>query len=94
MTTVSIREAKNKLTELARRVEAGERIIVTRHGKPAFELVQPKRDGGINYEAGQAYLESLGIEGPLFVIADDFDDPLPEDFLLQPLPEPKPRDIG
>ncbi len=94
MATVSIREARNKFTELARRVEAGERITVTRNGRPVLELVQPEGKGGINYEAGQAYLESLGIEGPLFIIADDFDDPLPEDFLLQPLPDPVPRDIG
>jgi prevent-host-death family protein len=94
MTTVSIREAKNRLTELARLVEKGESFVVTRNGKPVLELVPPKKKGGINYEAGEAYLLSLGIEGPLFVMSDDFDDPLPEDFLLQPLPEPKPRDIG
>jgi prevent-host-death family protein len=94
MNTVSIRDAKNRLTELARLVEAGERITVTRHGKPAFDLVPHQKKGGINREAGQAYLDSLGIEWPPFVIADDFDDPLPEDFLLQPLPDPPPRDIG
>jgi prevent-host-death family protein len=94
MSTVSIRDAKNRLTELARLVEKGERVTVTRHGKPVFDLVPHEQKGGVDLEAGARYLESLGIEGPLFVIADDFDDPLPEDFLLQPLPDPPRRDIG
>jgi antitoxin (DNA-binding transcriptional repressor) of toxin-antitoxin stability system len=94
MITVSIREAKNKLTELARRVEAGERIIVTRHGKPVLEMVQPTRKGGLNLEAGEAYLRSKGIEPRESWISPDFDDPLPEDFLLQPLPESPPRKLG
>ena len=94
MTTVSMREAKNRLTELARLVEAGERITVTRHGKPAFDLVPHERKGGVDFASGEAYLRSKGIEGHLFWIADDFDDPLPEDFLLQPLPDSPQRDIG
>jgi prevent-host-death family protein len=33
MTTIGIYDAKNKLSELLDRVEAGETIAVTRHGK-------------------------------------------------------------
>jgi prevent-host-death family protein len=91
MATVSIREAKNKLTELARRVEAGERITVTRNGKPVMELMQATRKGGINYEAGEAYLKSKGITRTESWIADDFDDPLPEDFLITPITYPDER---
>jgi len=39
MKTVSIRDAKNHLTELARVVEEGEVIVVTRNGRPVFDLV-------------------------------------------------------
>ena len=39
MKTVSIRDAKNCLTELGREVEAGETIVVTRNGRPIFDLV-------------------------------------------------------
>ncbi|NLS04518.1 type II toxin-antitoxin system Phd/YefM family antitoxin [Rhizobium sp. P32RR-XVIII] len=88
MKTVSIRDAKNRLTELAREVEEGETIVVTRNGRPVFDLVPHKPRGGLNLEAGQAYLRSRGITNPVPFIADDFDDPLPEDFLLRPLPEP------
>lgn len=87
MKTVSIRDAKNRLTELARDVEAGETITVTRNGIPVFDIVPHRESGGIDFEAGRAFLKARGIERPLPYIADDFDDPLPENFLLQPLPE-------
>ncbi|MBB4235533.1 prevent-host-death family protein [Rhizobium esperanzae] len=86
MKTVSIRDAKNRLTELAREVEEGETIVVTRNGRPVFDLVPHQKRGGLNLEAGEAYLRSKGITRTEMYIADDFDDPLPEDFLLKPLP--------
>lgn len=85
MAFVSMREAKNKLTELARRVEGGETIIVTRNGKPVFEMVQHKPKGGICWEAIEAFKAKHGVETLVTYIAEDFDDPLPEDFLLRPL---------
>lgn len=39
MTSVSVAEAKNHLSELIARVEAGEEIAVTRRGKPVVRLV-------------------------------------------------------
>jgi antitoxin (DNA-binding transcriptional repressor) of toxin-antitoxin stability system len=88
MATVSIREAKNKLTELARRVEQGERITVTRNGKPVLEMVAPKRNGGIDWEAGERWLKERGITRKESWISPDFDDPLPEDFLITPITYP------
>lgn len=38
---VSTAEAKNRLTELIRVVEKGERVIITRHGKPVAEIGPP-----------------------------------------------------
>jgi prevent-host-death family protein len=35
---VSIAEAKNRLPELIRAVERGERVVITRHGKPVAQL--------------------------------------------------------
>ncbi len=94
MATVSIREAKNRLTELARLVEKGESFVVTRNGEPVFDLVPHVKRGGLNLEAGRDYLLSKGIEPRASWISPDFDDPLPEDFLLQPLPEPPQRKLG
>lgn len=93
MKTVSIREAQDRFDELAQDVEQGETVTVTRDGKPVFDLVPrslaPKVEpvkGGYDPEAGEAYLRSKGIVRTEGFISDDFDDPLPEDFLLRPLP--------
>jgi prevent-host-death family protein len=86
MTTVSIRDAKNRLTELARRVERGETIVVTRSGKPILDLVPHRPKGGLNLDAIAAYKREHGVDRIVTFVADDFDAPLPEDFLLKPLP--------
>ncbi len=36
---IPISEAKGKLTDLVRRAEAGEEVVLTRHGQPAVRLV-------------------------------------------------------
>ena len=47
MRTVSIKEAKDRLTALARRVEKGETIVVTRNGKPIIDLVPHRQKAGL-----------------------------------------------
>ena len=86
MTRVSIKDAKNRLTELARRVESGETIIVTRNGKPILDLVPHPATTGLNLDAVDAFKRKHGIKRIFSNVADDFNDPLPEDFLLKPLP--------
>ena len=39
---VSVSEAKAQLTELVRRAEAGDEILLTQHGQPAVRLVTIK----------------------------------------------------
>ena len=85
MKTVSLRDFEDRFEELAHDVEQGETVVVTRDGKPVFDLV-PHQKRGVDWEAGEAYLRSKGIVRTKGFISDDFDDPLPEDFLLQPLP--------
>lgn len=46
---VSIKQAKDRLSEHIRRIESGERVIVTRRGDAVFEMVTPRR-GGINFD--------------------------------------------
>lgn len=36
---ISVTEAKGQLTDLVRRAEAGDEVILTRHGHPAVRLV-------------------------------------------------------
>jgi prevent-host-death family protein len=38
MSTHSVAEAKNKLSQLIKRALAGEAVIITRHGDPVIEL--------------------------------------------------------
>ena len=38
---IGIRELKNNLSQYIRRVEAGERVVVTAHGRVVAELVRP-----------------------------------------------------
>lgn len=49
MTSYGVAEAKNKFTHLLERVQDGERITITKHGKPIAELsrvvVPPKLMG-------------------------------------------------
>ncbi|MGQ0633932.1 MAG: type II toxin-antitoxin system Phd/YefM family antitoxin [Planctomycetaceae bacterium] len=41
MTTIGTFEAKTHLTRLLARVECGERILITRRGKPVAMLISP-----------------------------------------------------
>jgi prevent-host-death family protein len=66
-TTVNVYDAKTHLSQLLNRVEAGERIVIARAGKPVAIL------GPIT--------ESRGRRTPghdRIVIHPDFDDPIPE----------------
>ena len=40
MITVGAFEAKTKLSELLDRVEAGEQVLITRHGKPVARMMR------------------------------------------------------
>jgi antitoxin (DNA-binding transcriptional repressor) of toxin-antitoxin stability system len=88
MSIVSIRDAKNRLPELVRRAEKGERITVTRNGKPVADITVHQKKGGIDFEAGDRWLKARGLKRPESWIAPDFDDPLPEDFLISPITYP------
>lgn len=39
---ISVSEAKGRLTDLVRQAEAGEEVILTRHGQPAVRLAPVK----------------------------------------------------
>ena len=84
---ISIKEAKNKFSELIRRAEAGERVVVTRDGKPVASIISiDENRGGLNLQALKDYKRKHGIKSFVREIPADFDDPLPEDFLITPMP--------
>ena len=43
---VSIAEAKNRLPELIRAVESGEKVVITRHGKPVAQITPAPPERG------------------------------------------------
>jgi antitoxin (DNA-binding transcriptional repressor) of toxin-antitoxin stability system len=73
---------------LARRVERGETFIVTRNGKPISELVPHRRRSRLQLQAIAAFKRRHGIRAIATRVADDFDAPRIEDFLLQPQVKP------
>jgi prevent-host-death family protein len=86
MKHVSIKEAKDRLPALVREVEAGTRVVITRNGKPVADVVPHEgRKGGVDFEALERWKREQGIERIVGEIPADFDDPLPEDFLITPL---------
>jgi prevent-host-death family protein len=90
MASVNTTEASSRLEELVRKAENGEVTTITRDGQPVADLVPHKNEtkrGGTNWEAGAAYKRAHGIGEFFGEAAPDFDDPLPEDFLITPLPE-------
>ncbi len=58
---VSVTEAKAQLTELVRRAEAGEEVVLTRHGHAAVRLVPVKVPP--SRESRRALLESVRTSG-------------------------------
>ena len=83
---MSIRDARKRLFELAREVERGTTVVVTRNGKPVFDLVpHRRRPGPLNWGAIAAFKRKYKVKAIVGLIPDDFDDPFPEDFLIRPL---------
>lgn len=82
MVMTNIHAAKTHLSRLLKRVERGEEIVIARAGKPIAKLVpaEPKKQP-----------IELGTERGKIVVPDDFDDPLPADFMITPLPPPAKR---
>jgi prevent-host-death family protein len=69
MVEVGVHEAKSTLSELLRRVAAGEEVTITRSGEPVAMIVPiPRRPNRV-----------LGRDAGLFEVPEDFDAPLPAD---------------
>ena len=60
---LAVRDAKARLSELIAAAEKGERVVITKHGVPAVELVRCRRRGGIDFDKLEEARRRLGIEG-------------------------------
>ena len=74
---IPISEAKGQLTELVRRAQAGEEVVLTRHGHPAVRLT-PVREAALPdqrrsiMETLQAAAVAKALAGPPAARSQDF----------------------
>jgi antitoxin (DNA-binding transcriptional repressor) of toxin-antitoxin stability system len=64
-------QAKTQLSDLVRRAENGEEVVISRSGSPVARLV------AVNVRPAQR----LGLDQGTFTVPDDFDEALPADVL-------------
>ena len=72
---LSIREAKARFAEAAAAAARGERVVVTKHGRPFVELVPAHRVSGVDFDKAAAIRRELGLDGLKVSSPPDFDDP-------------------
>lgn len=65
MATVGAYQAKTHLADLLDRVERGERITITRHGKPVADLVPPAGAPDMTVDAAIEGILELGADNLL-----------------------------
>lgn len=72
---LSIRETKARFAEAAAAAARGERVIVTKHGRPFVELVAARQASGMDFEKAAVVRRELGLDGLAIRLPPDFDDP-------------------
>ena len=72
---LSIREAKTRFAEAAAAAARGERVVVTKHGRPFIEFIPAQKTGGMDFEKAARVRRELGIDGLTVQLPDNFDDP-------------------
>jgi antitoxin (DNA-binding transcriptional repressor) of toxin-antitoxin stability system len=72
MTQVTVREAQEQLIQLIALVQKGEEVLIMDGKSPLIQLTLPP---------SQKWMRVPGQDEGLFVIPDDFDDPLPDEIL-------------
>ena len=71
----AIREAKARLSELIAAARHGECVIITKHGRPAVELVRCDHGGGIDFDKLGVARRRLGMEEDREQWPKEYDDP-------------------
>jgi prevent-host-death family protein len=59
---MSVREARAQFAAALAAVERGERVTITKNGKPVAELVAPKVKKGFDWDRADRVRKELGIE--------------------------------
>jgi len=72
---MSVREAKSRFAEATAAAARGERVVITKHGKPFVEVVPARQKGGHDFARAAEVREQLGLTGVTLTLPDYFDDP-------------------
>ena len=72
MTQVTVQEAQEQLAQLIALVQMGEDVLIVDGKSPLIQLTLP---------SPQKWTRVPGQDEGLFIIPDDFDDPLPDEIL-------------
>jgi prevent-host-death family protein len=72
---LSIREAKARFTEAAAAAARGERVVVTKHGRPFVELIPVQPTSGMDFEKAALIRRELQLDGLEVKLSPGFDDP-------------------
>lgn len=72
---LSIREVKARFAEAAAAAARGERVVVTKHGRPFVELIAAQTASGMDFERAAIVRCKLGLDGLAVSLPPDFDDP-------------------
>lgn len=71
----SIRKVKARFAEAAAAAARGERVVVTKHGRPFVELIPAARPSGMDFEKAAVVRRELGLDGLHVTVGPEFDDP-------------------
>ncbi len=71
---LSIREAKARFTEAAAAAAKGERVVVTKHGRPFIELVPVQLASGMDFEKAAAVRRELELDDLVVQVPSNFYD--------------------
>ena len=59
---LGLREAKARFSEIVVAAQNGERVVITKRGEPAVEVVRYRRAGGIDFDKLDASCKRLGVK--------------------------------
>lgn len=72
---IALREAKARLSALVTAVQNGERVVITKRGEPAVEIVRCRGRGGIDFDKLAAARKRIGLTEDGERWPQEFNDP-------------------
>ena len=71
----SVREAKAQFAHAANAAANGERVVITKHGKPFVEIVPVKKAGNVDWDKLDQVIAEMGLDQDDYAWPPEFDDP-------------------